>query len=86
MAVTVTKEWINKYTGMSINTAQLRLLDYEKFDDAKKGWKEEVEGKIISNARAELFILLQGARGKKLQASVIKNYKQASYLNNLNYI
>ncbi len=56
-----------------ISDNQLILLD---IDPAHKDrWQEHALGKNISDARAELFVLLKGISAKTNQDKIIKNYK-----------
>ncbi len=56
-----------------ISDNQLILLD---IDPAHKSqWTERALGKSISDARAELFVLLKGISAKTNQDKIIKNYK-----------
>ncbi|SFV74594.1 Ribonuclease HI-related protein 2 [hydrothermal vent metagenome] len=57
--------------GSKINESQCILLDCS--DD--KNWEDEVLGKQISDARAELFILLGGIKTKTAREQIIANYK-----------
>ena len=56
-----------------ISDAQLTLLDIDL--DKKKLWHDLAIGKNISDARAELFVLLKGISDKEIQESIIANYK-----------
>jgi len=56
-----------------ISDNQLKLLDID-IDD-KDNWFELALGKSISDARAELFVLLKGITTKVNQEKIIKNYK-----------
>ena len=62
---------LNKAEDISDN--QLTLLDISL--DKKETWKKEALGKNISDARAELFVLLKGITAKTNQDKIIKNYK-----------
>ena len=53
-----------------INESQLILLGVEE-----EKWREEALGKELSDARAELFVLLNGVEEKALQEKIIANYK-----------
>ena len=53
-----------------INESQLILLGVEE-----EKWREEALGKELSDARAELFVLLNGVEEKGLQEKIIANYK-----------
>jgi ribonuclease HI len=57
-----------------INKSQLTLLN--EASPAQKGWKDRVLGQQISDARAELFILLKGVSGEKNQQKVIDDFKK----------
>ncbi len=57
-----------------INKSQLTLLNEPS--PAQKGWKDRVLGQTISDARAELFILLKGVGGEKNQQKVIDDFKR----------
>ena len=56
-----------------ISIAQLILLDVT--EEQKGLWLDHVLGKSISDARAELFVLLKGINDKADQDRVIENYK-----------
>jgi len=56
-----------------INESQLTLLGLEKED--KQSYKELSLGKELSDARAELFVLLNGINDKTLEEKIIANYK-----------
>ena len=56
-----------------INESQLILLDIE--DDYKEKYRELALGKQLSDARAELFVLLCGVDTKEMQDKLIFNYK-----------
>jgi len=56
-----------------INESQLVLLDIKEDDRSK--WRELSLDKQLSDARAELFVLLNGVDDKALQEKVISNYK-----------
>lgn len=62
---------VDKPSDISDN--QLILLDIDL--DKKELWFELALGKSISDARAELFVLLKGISAKTNQEKVIKNYK-----------
>jgi len=51
-----------------VNESQLILLDIKNVKDA-------VLGKELSDARAELFVLLSGVKDKEIQEKIIANYK-----------
>jgi ribonuclease HI len=56
-----------------ISDNQLILLDIDL--DKRELWFELALGKSISDARAELFVLLKGISAKTNQDKIIKNYK-----------
>ena len=56
-----------------ISDNQLVLLDIDV--NKKELWYELALGKNISDARAELFVLLKGISTKVNQEKIIKNYK-----------
>jgi len=56
-----------------ISDNQLILLDIDS--NKKELWFELALGKNISDARAELFVLLKGITAKTNQDKIIKNYK-----------
>ena len=56
-----------------ISDSQLLLLDIDVAD--KSSWYELALGKNISDARAELFVLLKGIATKADQEKIITNYK-----------
>lgn len=58
---------------LDISDNQLILLDIGL--DKKELWFELALGKSISDARAELFVLLKGITAKTNQDKIIKNYK-----------
>ncbi len=58
---------------LDISDNQLILLDIAL--DKKELWFELALGKNISDARAELFVLLKGISAKTNQDKIIKNYK-----------
>ena len=62
---------VNEPTEISDN--QLKLLDIDVTE--KESWYELALGKNISDARAELFVLLKGITTKVNQDKIIKNYK-----------
>jgi len=72
---TVTEDFLS--LGVSnpseISDNQLILLDISL--DKKELWFELALGKNISDARAELFVLLKGITAKTNQDKIIKNYK-----------
>lgn len=74
MAVIVTLEFIEKNTGIGINASQCKILGFE-WSDLSKGWRDRVEGMVISNASAELFSRLKGSQGKKNQERIINQFK-----------
>ncbi len=56
-----------------INESQLILLDVK--EDDKANFKELALGKELSDARAELFVLLANIKTKKARETIITNYK-----------
>ncbi|MDF1880052.1 ribonuclease HI [Sulfurimonas sp. MAG313] len=58
---------------LDISDKQLTLLDISL--DKKELWFELALGKSISDARAELFVLLKDIKAKSNQEKVIQNYK-----------
>ena len=56
-----------------INDSQLVLLDLKESE--KNSFRELTLGKELSDARAELFVLLNGVDEKELQEKIISNYK-----------
>jgi len=72
----ITEEFL--LTGLKslnhINKSQLILLNEKS--PAEKGWKDRVLGQQISDARAELFVLLKGVSGDKNQQAVIDDFKK----------
>jgi len=56
-----------------ISDKQLTLLDIDVTD--KEHWQQKALGKSISDARAELFVLLKDITTKANQEKIIKNYK-----------
>lgn len=56
-----------------ISDSQLILLDVDL--EKKAMWEDLVLGKSISDARAELFVLLKGITDKTTQDAIIANYK-----------
>lgn len=56
-----------------ISDNQLLLLGIDVGD--KSSWYKEALGKTISDARAELFVLLRGVKTKANQDKIIRNYK-----------
>jgi len=59
--------------GKEINESQLVLLDIK--EDEKSNWRELSLNKQLSDARAELFVLLNGVEDKEIQDKIIFNYK-----------
>ena len=57
-----------------ISDNQLILLDIDL--EKKELWVELALGKNISDARAELFVLLKGISAKTNQDKIIQNYKE----------
>ena len=56
-----------------INESQVVLLDLK--ENEKEQWRENSLGKQLSDARAELFVLLCGVEEKEVQEKIISNYK-----------
>ena len=56
-----------------ISDNQLKLLDIDLSE--KERWQELALGKSISDARAELFVLLREIKTKANQDKIIRNYK-----------
>lgn len=56
-----------------ISDKQLTLLDIDHSE--RENWYELALGRTISDARAELFVLLKGIKTKANQERIIKNYK-----------
>ncbi len=56
-----------------INESQLILLDIKEVKESQ--WRELALGKQLSDARAELFVLLAGIKTKKARETIISNYK-----------
>jgi len=59
--------------GKEINESQLVLLDIK--EDEKSLWRDLAINKQLSDARAELFVLLNGVEDKEIQEKIIFNYK-----------
>ena len=59
--------------GEEISDSQLILLDMQ--EDEKSRWREVALGKQLSDARAELFVLLAGIKSKTARERIIFNYK-----------
>ena len=59
--------------GEEINDAQLILLGVEESE--KLEFRELSLGKELSDARAELFVLIGGIKAKVARERIIKNYK-----------
>ena len=59
--------------GKEINESQLVLLDIK--EDEKQQWRALSLNKQLSDARAELFVLLNGVEDKEIQDKIIFNYK-----------
>ena len=59
--------------GKEINESQLVLLDVK--EDEKSLWRDLSINKQLSDARAELFVLLNGVEDKEIQDKIIFNYK-----------
>jgi ribonuclease HI len=72
MAVTLTKAFIEEHIhGESLNASQATILGLLWSE-----WINSVEGSVISDASAELFIRLKGVRGQKEQARLIAQFKK----------
>jgi len=71
----VTKEFLELgvKTDTDINDSQLILLDIDENEKAQ--WVEMALGKQLSDARAELFVLIGGIKAKVARDRIIKNYK-----------
>ncbi|WP_373002589.1 ribonuclease HI [Sulfurimonas sp.] len=59
--------------GKEINESQLVLLDIK--EDETSLWRDLSMNKQLSDARAELFVLLNGVENKEIQDKIIFNYK-----------
>ena len=59
--------------GSKINESQLVLLDIS--EEVTEKWQTLVLGKELSDARAELFVLLNGVDDKITREKIIDNYK-----------
>ncbi|MEA1983449.1 MAG: ribonuclease H [Campylobacterota bacterium] len=59
--------------GETINESQLTLLDLEPSDE--ENFRELALDRELSDARAELFVLLRGVKAKTQQKNIIANYK-----------
>ena len=57
----------------NINESQLILLDIDKNEELN--WRELALAKELSDARAELFVLLRGVSNKEIRDKIINNYK-----------
>jgi ribonuclease HI len=57
----------------NISKSQLILLDIKDTDKDK--WKDLAINKELSDARAELFVLLNGIKEESIQEKIIDNYK-----------
>ena len=66
--------------GDEINEKQVILLDLNPQEMSQ--WQEKVMGKNISDARAELFVLLRGINTKTNQEKIIQNYKDLQSFRN----
>lgn len=71
----VTKEFLELgvKADADINDSQLILLDINT--DNKSQWVALALGKQLSDARAELFVLIGGIKAKVARERIIKNYK-----------
>ncbi|MEA3523197.1 MAG: ribonuclease H [Campylobacterota bacterium] len=56
-----------------ITQSQLILLDIKESEISQ--WRDLALGKKLSDARVELFVLLNGVKDKEIQDKVISNYK-----------
>jgi ribonuclease HI len=56
-----------------LNESQLLLLDIK--NDENEEWRRDVLGKELSDARAELFVLLHSINDSDTQDKIIQNYK-----------
>ncbi len=65
---------LGTHNNGEVSDNQLILLDIDL--DKKDTWQEEAIGKNISDARAELFVLLKDITAKTNQDKIIKNYKE----------
>jgi ribonuclease HI len=59
--------------GTKISESQLRLLDIQEIDSEQ--FRELALNRQLSDARAELFVLLSGVTDRETQERVIANYK-----------
>ena len=57
----------------NINESQLTLLDIQESETIQ--WREKALGKQLSDARAELFVLLNGVADTEIRKKIIYNYK-----------
>ena len=69
----VTQELLDIGVENEINESQLILLDIPT--EQKDDWQKLALGKELSDARAELFVLLNGVEDSETQERVITNYK-----------
>ena len=78
----VTEEFLN--LGVKgkeeINDSQLILLDVK--EEVRSQFRELSLGKELSDARAELFVLLSGIKTKKARDTLISNYKMLQNFRN----
>jgi len=70
----ITKTFLELGIDKDISDNQLKLLDIDL--DKRDSWRESALGKNISDARAELFVLLRGISAKTNQDKIIQNYKE----------
>ncbi len=72
MSVTLTKAFIKEHIqGEALNASQATILGLLWSE-----WINRIEGTVLSDASAELFIRLKGVRGEKEQARVIAQFKK----------
>jgi ribonuclease HI len=71
--VTKTLQNLGVDEGEEINESQLILLDVDESE--KSNWRDLSLNKQLNDARAELFVLLNGVGEKKIQEKIIANYK-----------
>ena len=70
---TITESFLELGIDSEISDKQLLLLDIDLEDRAS--WRSLALHKQISDARAELFVLLKGIATKSNQEKIIRNYK-----------
>lgn len=71
--VTTTLQNLGVDEGEEINESQLILLDVD--ESQKSQWRDLSLNKQLNDARAELFVLLNGVGEKEIQEKIIANYK-----------